>query len=77
MNISSEYYIEEEYTAVAGPYDYPKQKKMMIKVIIDLVKGEIDYRVVEEFVKKKIDGVERLVHQKTIERRGMILPKRS
>lgn len=77
MNISSEYYIEEEYTAVAGPYEYPKQKDMMIRAIIDLVKGEVDYRVVEEFVEKKIDGVDRVVHQKTIERRGMILPKRS
>ena len=76
MNISSDYYIEEEYTPVAGPYDYPKQKDMMIRVIIDLVRGEIDYRVAENFVTKKIDGVERVVHEKMIERRGMILPKR-
>jgi len=76
MNISSDYYIEEDYTPLAGPYDYPRQKNMMIGVIIDLVKGEIDYRIVGGFVTKKVDGVDRRIEQRTIERRGMILPKR-
>jgi len=65
-NIQSEYYIENEFSALAGPYDMTNKKhvKFFDNVINDMRRGKIEHRVVD------------CNDKKMIERRGMILPKR-
>ena len=67
-HIKNEYYIEEDYAWLAGPFDMDikSNKAMLDNVVADMKRGRIDYRVVK-------DTRGRLL----VERRGMILPKRS
>jgi len=67
-HIKNEYYIEEDYAWLAGPFDMnvKNHKTMLDNVVADMKKSSIDYRVVK-------DARERFL----VERKGMILPKRS
>jgi hypothetical protein len=65
--LPSEYYIEEDYAILAGPYEYGNKKDAIYKqrVIDDLNKGGIPWRIYESG------------DRDYIERKGMILPKRN
>jgi len=64
--LPSEYYIEEDYAVLAGPYEYGNKRDALFKqrVIDDMIAGNIPWRIKE-------DG-----DNDYIERKGMILPKR-
>jgi hypothetical protein len=66
MRNESEYYIEEDYSMLAGPYEFgnKKHEKYLQNVIDDMKRGGIHYAIVNH-------GPFRYV-----ERKGMILPKR-
>jgi len=74
MNLPSEYYVEPEYSTLAGPYDptIARHRRMMQTVIEDMERGNIDYRVVDGGPNGANGGL-----WSYIERKGMILPKRS
>jgi len=65
--LPSEYYIEEDYAVLAGPYEYGNKRdaKFMQRVIDDLNAGGIEWRLSGD---NNVDY---------IERKGMILPKRN
>lgn len=65
--LASEYYIEEDYAILAGPYEYGNKRDAIYKqrVIDDLTRGGISWRIHE-------NG-----DRDYIERKGMILPKRN
>jgi hypothetical protein len=77
-HIQNHYYISNEYHVLAGPYEMnsPSQRKMLDNVVMDMRRGNIDYRLVSETVKRSgthgdVIDVERI----NVERRGMILSK--
>jgi len=72
-HIQNHYYISNEYHVLAGPYEMnsPSQRKMLENVVRDMKRGNIDYRLVSETIKR--DGVD--VERINVERRGMILSK--
>ena len=76
--IEVEYYIENDYKDLAGPYDpsVKRHREWMASVIEDLDAGDIDYIIIDVKSTRKINGVDVIKHQKMIQRRGMILPKR-
>jgi len=72
------YYICQDYSVLAGPYDIncQYQKQMLNNVINDMKRGNIDYRLTTEITNvpnSKGDLVE--VKKVIVERRGMILYK--
>jgi hypothetical protein len=67
MSQPYEYYIEKEFSSLAGPYSMQskKEREHLQNVINDMKRGKIEYRIVDDKYGEKI-----------VERRGMILPKR-
>jgi hypothetical protein len=65
--LPAEYYIEEDYAVLAGPYAYGNKKDNLYKqrVIDDLNRGGIPWRILQ------------VKDNDYIERKGMILPKRT
>ena len=66
-HIQNEYYVEEDYSKLAGPYDtsIKRHNRYLAAVVEDMERGYIDYRIVEDEMGRKY-----------VERKGMILPKR-
>lgn len=63
--MTNEYYIEEDFAILAGPFTSgPTDQKYMHRVIDDMKRGNIPWKV------QYING------EAYIERKGMILPKR-
>ena len=64
--MEKEYYIEKDFAVLAGPYLYGNKKDAIYKqrVIDDMIRGGIEWRIKEEG------------DNDYIERKGMILPKR-
>jgi hypothetical protein len=67
--LPSEYYIEEDFAILAGPYDPKNMRDTRFKnqVIKDLNRGNIPWRIY----------VDEAAGYEYIERKGMILPKRN
>lgn len=65
--LTKEFYIEPEFSWLAGPYEANSKtnKRMLDRVVKDMIAGNIEYRVVK-------DRIGRFV----VERKGMILSKR-
>jgi len=65
--LTKEFYIEPEFSWLAGPYEEnSKTNRIMLdRVLQDMVRGNIDHRVVKDQMGHSI-----------VERRGMILSKR-
>ena len=64
---SYEYYIEEGFYLLAGPYEYGNSTHtgMLERVIKDMQRGKIEYRLTKDNRGRTL-----------VERKGMILPKR-
>lgn len=76
--IQNHYYISDEYHVLAGPYEMnsPSQRRMLDNVVNDMKRGNIDYRLTSEIVRREgphgsVVDVERIC----VERKGMILSK--
>ena len=67
IELTKEFYIEPEFSWLAGPYDTNSKtnRRMLDRVVNDMVAGNIEYRVVKDAVGRSI-----------VQRRGMILSKR-
>jgi hypothetical protein len=67
IELTKEFYIEPEFSWLAGPYDTNSKtnRRMLDRVVKDMVAGNIEYRVVEDRVGRSV-----------VERKGMILSKR-
>jgi len=65
--LTKEFYIEPEFSWLAGPYEAESKtnKRMLDRVLQDMVRGNIEHRVVKDQMGRSI-----------VERRGMILSKR-
>jgi hypothetical protein len=66
-HIKNEYYVEHDYSWLAGPFDptIKKHTAMLANVVSDMKRGKIDYRVTQDYKGRYM-----------VERKGMILPKR-
>jgi hypothetical protein len=66
MSHPYEYYIEEDFATLAGPYDpqIKREMRFLSNVVEDMKRGNIPYRIVE-------DDKNRMM----VQRKGMILPK--
>lgn len=64
---TKEFYIEPNFAWLAGPYDteVKSHKRMLDRVLQDMVDGNIEHRVVEDRIGRAV-----------VERKGMILSKR-
>ena len=64
---SYEYYVEEGFAWLAGPYEYGNSTHtgMLERVIKDMQRGKIEYRLTQDDRGRTI-----------VERKGMVLPKR-
>lgn len=73
MDIQKEYYIEEDFATLAGPYcdDSQRDQEFLKRAIKQL--GKIPYRLVPAY-KIKEDGSQELVGV-DLQRKGMILTK--
>ena len=76
MKLHSEYYIEEDFSDLAGPYNLDSKREVhyMNNVIKDLLRGSIEYRVIEWVQKMENGTVDE--RRGMVQRKGMILPKR-
>jgi hypothetical protein len=69
--MTNEYYIEEGFAILAGPYNEnsPKERVFLYNVINDLEAGNIEYKLEPSF------GENGTLRGTNVLRRGMILPK--
>jgi hypothetical protein len=67
IELTKEFYIEPEFSWLAGPYEANSKtnKRMLDRVLQDMINGNIDHRVVQDRIGRSV-----------VERRGMILSKR-
>jgi hypothetical protein len=69
--MTNEYYIEEGFAILAGPYNENSQKERLFlyNVISDMEAGNIEYKLEDSF------GENGTLRGINVLRRGMILPK--